>query len=740
MKRIISYILVGIVTLLLAGKCFGQSPALLSFGSSGIGLRYVPIPTANVLDSAVLTYSGDGSITNTTGGDTQTKLLSGNWTRVRANTITGTSGDYRRIVNAGDIEIGSVAGSASFDIATSNSNYFELLGKSPTQPLYFIDDGDGPLAAIQINAWATGLDANFVNVVNTGGGYAYFANSDGTLSGGDATTPPVSTNKYGDINLSFIRSWSPVDPTNGREHFYIGRTTTNSGAIYESLNGEHLFGINSDWDAIQVAWCRDCNVRNSTFINSGLDNSEAQDASIQFANSSGKIENNIFYNAPQAARITGYDIVIRNNYFHWTDNELEDGIQILDYDLNYADGARITPQPSGYDILIENNDFVATTWTGALVQVFDNVATITVRNNRIQGPTSLFADQRSGSVTGQLIDGGGNSFVSGGTIPEPTFVNLDSTKFTTHGLLTEPYHHAKGRGYRQYLPLYTIATTEAIDTVDNVLNGTSFADLVADFLPRYAVVNVDQDTTQFTLLIYWQRESYDSSASGYYTLTGIPIDLPSNVSNPDNVEFEVVVFVQEDEIFRKILLNLTGTSGGYVGTGNWNHIRQSFSTGAQSITGDNSGDALASLRDTTGTLTGYGVSITSQFEGNTLGQNPSGAGVYPDNAIIGNWSNPGSSGTSRVFTLTGLNNSIAYDISILGSAADYLSGSSHLVTVQVSGSSGGGTLSNQEIEANISNKMVFNDVVPSSGVITITVTKTATGQAYINVLEMSWTE
>lgn len=54
------------------------------------------------------------------------------------------------------------------------------------------------------------------------------------------------------------------------------------------------------------------------------------------------------------------------------------------------------------------------------------------------------------------------------------------------------------------------------------------------------------------------------------------------------------------------------------------------------------------------------------------------------------------------------------------------------------GTSGGGALSNQEIEANISNVMTFPGCVPTGGEITIRVEKTSTGQAYVNVLDFEW--
>lgn len=705
-----------------------------------IELQYVAIPTADVSGtSATLTYSNPGTIANSTGGDTQNKILSGAWTQAHANTLTGSLSTYRKISNAdGDVVLGSVAGSATFDISTSSSDYFELNGKSASAPLYFVANGNTPLAAVQLNAWSAGPNARITNIVNTGGGYAVFANSAGTLSGGDATTPPTSSANYGKLELSFIRSFGPVDNTNFREHFYLGRTETNNGAIHSDLTVSNCFGYNVDGDAIQIAWSPSTHIYNCTFVTAGQDgvanesSFDAQDSFFQFMNSAGSIENNIAMDAPQAFRISAWDLIIRNNYVQWTGDDIDDAIQILDLDGNYSVGNRIVTAPKR--IIIENNDFVATNWTGALIQMLDNNVDVIVRNNRIEGPTSLFDDDRSGTVVGQLIDGGGNTFVESGTIPTPVVSNVTATSFSTHGLNSEPTHHALGRGYRAILPDLEIASAETLDAITGVINGTDFATLEADYLPQIGVVTCDNGL-EVTVEIDWQEGDYDGDVADTYTLSGTPTNLPSYVSNTSNISFSVDVTVQEGDIERTVLISLKGTgSSAYVGTGNWNHVGQDFATGAQTITGDNSSSTLASLRDTDGNLTGYGVSIVTQFQGTNI--DGVTGGTYPDNAQVSRWLNPGASG-SRTFTITGLNNSITYTVKIYSSMSNAIGGSA-VVDLTVSGSSGGGTETGWNVKGNVSDVKTFT-VVPSSGVITIAVTKNS-GQAPINIVELNWTE
>lgn len=192
----------------------------------------------------------------------------------------------------------------------------------------------------------------------------------------------------------------------------------------------------------------------------------------------------------------------------------------------------------------------------------------------------------------------------------------------------------------------------------------------------------------------------------------------------------------DPSITNTILLSLGSNSSNYVGTGNWNHIHQSFSSGVQTIKGDNSGDTLTSLRKTDGTLTGFQVDITVVFDSGDNGQNPGGAGLYPDNATTSHWTTPAA--PSRTFKITGMDSGTTYSIKFLGSAADYLPGTTQLIDITVSGGSGGGTITNQEIDSNISNTIDFTVVPTGGGEVTVSLANNATGVNYLNIVEISW--
>jgi len=172
----------------------------------------------------------------------------------------------------------------------------------------------------------------------------------------------------------------------------------------------------------------------------GTSNTAAQNAILQIANAYGVVEDCIFMDAPQGLRLSTIKLRFNNNYVRWTGNIAN---EIISYYGNYAASNRLMVAVD--TIWITNSDFVSTTWTGAAFRVLDPDVIIVVKDCNFSGPTSLFQDDRI-SPTGSLIDGGGNVF--GASIPEPTFSNYNPIDFTGHGLLTEKYHHMKGRGYR----------------------------------------------------------------------------------------------------------------------------------------------------------------------------------------------------------------------------------------------------------------------------------------------------
>jgi hypothetical protein len=442
MKKLLLYLL------LLPALTFGQiskKQMFYALSSGSYNFSYTAIPDApSDGTSATITYVLPGNILNTSGGDTQNKYLSGAWTTFRAFSLVGTAGTYRRMINENSSTvIGSAAAAFLFNQAGTGTTYYGIYGLSATAPMFFDNVSGDATAAVQSTAAAAGPYAEFINIVNDSKGYLFFANTAGALSGGSSTVVPTSAANYGTIKLSFGRSFNLG--TDGTEHIYIGATTTSTYAIHSDLDVDNIFTYNGGWDAIQIGNATNFTLTKSTFVNPATLNVAAQNSGIQISNAYGTVEDCIVLDAPVGVQFSTLNLVFRNNYVRWTNNEAN---RIVDYYLNYASTNRLMVDPILTEILIEDCDFDATTWTGALFNVADGEVNITIRNCRIEGATSLFADARGGSPTGTLTDGGGNTFVANGTIPVPTFSNYTPTDFNGHGLLTNAYHHALGRGYR----------------------------------------------------------------------------------------------------------------------------------------------------------------------------------------------------------------------------------------------------------------------------------------------------
>lgn len=430
-----------ILFLFLATSLFGQGffSVVASKADNPTELIYTPIPDApSDGTSATLTFTNPGNILNTTGGDTQNKYMDGAWTTFRAFSLTGSVGTYRRMINNdSDVVIGGAAAAFLFNQAGTGTNNYGIYGRYANAPMFFDSVGGNiSTAALQSSANASGINADFQNIVNRSGGFGLFANSGGTLSGGTASTVPTSSANYGTINLSFVRTFN-----NSTEGYYIGSTSNTAYAIHNDLHIDNVISHTAGWDNIQVGNATNFTLTKSTFINGGTADQAAQNALLQVSNAYGSVTDCIFMSAPQGLRISTLKLVFDNNYVEWDSVETN---QIISYYGNYNTSSRLMVVPD--TIWITNNDFVAHNWTGALLAVYDPNVTIVVANNRISGPTSLFQDFRGGSPTGALIDGGGNTF--GASIPTPTFSNFTPTDWEGHGLLTEITNYLKGRGFR----------------------------------------------------------------------------------------------------------------------------------------------------------------------------------------------------------------------------------------------------------------------------------------------------
>ena len=442
--------------------------------TSASGFTYVPITARPPLDLfATLTFVDPGNVLNSSGGTTRDKVLSGHWSKLRLFSFAGVSGTTVRISNENGATTFGGSSAAEQGIANvgTGTNFYEINGKSPSEPMYFAQVGGiSNVSMIQANATSFGLTATYTNMVANNSGFGIFMNTPATLSGGSASVPCTSSIYYQNITVSFIRGFSCAT-----EFCYAGNTTTNGYAIHRNFTMTHCLSNLAGWDGIQFNNHLNCNVSNVTAVDSGQDTiiSVAQRQNFQLQNFKGQVINSILMRGHKGGMFCGYDILFKNNYVSWNDGL---PMQVLSYNSNYGATNRLFVSPVGLQILIEDCDLVNINGTtGALLVVSDANVNITVRNCRINGCASLFQDNRGGSPTGTLTDGGGNTFVSDGVIEEPTFVNLTPTDFQNHGCLNNAYHYNLGRGFRTPPPsgIIIAPTVQALNLNTSVVTATS---------------------------------------------------------------------------------------------------------------------------------------------------------------------------------------------------------------------------------------------------------------------------
>jgi hypothetical protein len=644
-------------------------------------------------------------------------ILSGAFTGGAAlNGIVGDLGDPYLFTNENSSTLIGTTSNPTASIGGLNgTNNIELWGLDKDNPLE-IRAGSGQ-SGIQFNPIVGGGIYRIYNVSGKDIGYATLLFS----------APSSGGSYYKRVAICWLSRNGLV--TEG-EHIYIGHVSTET--TFERNVLLHNSGISMGREAVQIKWSESSRIYNNTYKTIGQVSDTAQQHALQVEVSADtRFYDNIFDGAKRSVNIFSHDIIIKGGVIRWTSTAGYFGKASTFWPGN--------PLLNGLPVIFDGVTFIFdNAGSGYFAQWEETDCDLTFSNCRFSDNinSAIVQDIRGGSPTNTLTGTtttNGNTSVAKATLlaQMPTYIEeADETSKNFMCVPTSNYYFTIGAG--KGTP--TLRTVEILDVKEAVTETVAYATAFAGLSNPSTIDVLLSSGYWVSVSVSWAAGSYDGNTAGTYTIYGTL----SGYTNTDGILAEKKVIVEAYVPPDTVRVNLAGTSGAYVSSGNWNNIFQNFGSGNQTIKGDNSGETLASLRKVGGSLTGYQLNIVTGFDSGALGQAAGGAGVYPDNAILGNWSNPGSAGTSRSFKLTGLDNAKTYTIRILGSAADYLSGTSHLVTVQVSGASGGGTLSNQEIEANISNVMTFPGCVPTGGEITIRVEKTATGQAYVNVLDFEW--
>lgn len=655
-----------------------------------------------------------GSIFTADLGGKNEVILSGAWTDGMAmNAIIGVQGAPVKFSNEdGTVLMGTSTKDAHGIGALNGTNFIELWGKDKDTPLKV--SANTSYSGVQ---WVPASTSTYggstfrgYNIHGEDVGYAGFLGSIGS-----------SGNSYKKLTLAFYKLKGDV--TEG-EHQYYGNVSTESP--FYRLVGLHNSAMNKGREGLQIKWAKQARFYNETYRNVGQVSDVSQQHGFQIEVSKDvQIYDLIVDGAKRSVNIFSHDVLIKGGVIKFASEGY------------FGDSQDFWPAHENLNGEPVVFDGVTLIYTGAGTAYFAEYAE---EGANLEFINCKFSDNIESSIVDDIRVGGSNSIIgttttNGNSVHTVAALDIltyksddiDSPDFSY--LVNGSYYFNQGFG----AGTPTKRQIEIVDAFEAPDSTATYGDFFDSLLLPDSATFLLSSGSLTKLPVVWDSLDYDAETAATYPFKGYPI-LPVGIYNTDSVAVDLNIIVPEEISGTQILINLGGTSTNYVGTGNWNHAPQSYSTGAIAIKGDNSGDALASLRTSAGDLTGYGISITTQFEGNdTRGMNS--AGAYPANANRSAWENPGGNGTSRVFTITGLDNGTAYTFKILSSLDTFFNCS---IDVTVAGSSGGGTaIDDFNGNSNVNTVHTFAPVYPSSGVVTITVLKNS-GQAAINVIEINY--
>lgn len=601
---------------------------------------------------------------------------------------------------------------ASAITVIGDTNNLELWGLDKDTPLVLRSDESGLVFNPQIG----GSTIRMYNMLAEDVGYSGFL-----------FTVPSSGGSY---HRKTIGGFLNVDGlvTEG-EGLYFGHVSTDTPHNYLAL--VHCAAKDKGRNGFQHKWGLKARCYNHTYRNIAQVADTAQNQAFQVEVSKDTILYDfIFDGAKYSMNLFTHDLIVDGGFTRWTVGAGYIGVA--------SDFWPAHANLNGVKVLFRNHTFILDNGgaAGYVAQWAETGCDLEFQNCRFSANinASIVQDIRVGgsnSLIGTTTTNGNTSVAKATLLAQlPTYLSDDPYNKDFSNINPTAYWAVQGAGKGSQ----SNRTTEILDVKEvvgqTVVYGTVFGDLtLPSTLPCFLSTGQWED-----LPINWAVGSYDGDVDGVYTVYGTPV----GYTNTDNNRSEAIVTVEAYVNPDTVRINLTGAAGTYVGSGNWNNILATgFATGAQTIKGDNAGSTLASLRRVGGTLTGYGLTINTGFDTGALGED-SGGGIFPDAAIIGTWANPGASGTSRTFKFTGLDNAKTYIIKTLSSVDVDITGSSHLVTIQVSGASGGSTVTNYEADGNKTVLNTFTGCVPTGGEITIRVEKRTAGQAVINAIEFEW--
>lgn len=238
-------------------------------------------------------------------------------------------------------------------------------------------------------------------------------------------------------------------------------------------------------------------------------------------------------------------------------------------------------------------------------------------------------------------------------------------------------------------------------------------------------VGLNDTQAQFTVL------PVDDDVDNDNRVITFTISATGGVVRPGTALTYVLTITDNEPTLRTVLISFGRASAPQVpGPDTWNHLYDDSPSG---------GDSWSNLVRSDGVATGIGVTMNSSLTPQPLGPVTGiNSGVFPDNAMKEYWYVPGpNQGITRGFSITFLNNDTPYTIKIHGGTTNVSADGRNSMTVSVEGVQ----KSIEDVTNNVTEFLLWPDVLPSASKITINLTDTdGGGICMINAMSISWYE
>lgn len=193
----------------------------------------------------------------------------------------------------------------------------------------------------------------------------------------------------------------------------------------------------------------------------------------------------------------------------------------------------------------------------------------------------------------------------------------------------------------------------------------------------------------------------------------------------------ILTITDNEPSLRRVLISFgSATAPSVFGNDQWNYAHKND---------PNVGSSWTSLVRSDGVVTNLSLVVTSPLTPQPLGKTTGlNSGAFPDNALREYWYVPGpTQGITRGFQITQANNAIHYQVRIIGSTTVVSTDGKNTLTAAVAGVQ----KIMDDVTNNVSNVLVWTDVMAAASIITVDLTDAAAGGICpINALEISWYE